>query len=209
MNAIEKLTELFSRFPGVGQRQAKRFANFLLLQDQSFIKDLTDNISTLKKSTVICQSCFRFFFSRNIQSGTICGICKNPERKEIIMVVSRDIDLENIEKSSSFNGKYFILGGTVPILEKSPEKRVRIKNLLEKIENLTKKNGLSEIILAMDFNPEGENTADFVKKELSPLQQKHGFKISILGKGLSMGTELEYSDAETIKNALKNRNTIQ
>ena len=121
------------------------------------------------------------------------------------MVVSNDIDLENIEKSGSFSGKYFVLGGTVPILDKSPRRKIRIDKLIAQVEKLAKKEELKEIILAMNFNPEGENTALFLKKELSPTIEKYNLKISSLGKGLSLGTELEYSDPETLKNAFENR----
>ncbi len=121
------------------------------------------------------------------------------------MIVSRDLDVENIERAGEFKGKYFVLGGVVPILEKQPEKKIRISSLLQYLEKLGREKKLTEIILATDFNPEGENTAEFVKTKIEPLAKKYNFKISSLGKGLSLGTELEYSDPETIKNALKNR----
>jgi recombination protein RecR len=114
------------------------------------------------------------------------------------MIVQRDIDLESVEKNGGFNGIYFILGGSVPILEKEPEKRIRIKELKEFLKNKT---DLKEIILGMNWNPEGENTGYYVKKEIENFK----IKISMLGKGLSMGSELEYTDADTLKNALKNR----
>jgi recombination protein RecR len=120
------------------------------------------------------------------------------------MIVSRDIDLDNIEKGHVFSGKYFVLGGLIPILDKFPEKRIRLKELLAIVEKHATK-GLKEIILGLDANSEGEYTSDYVKKELSPIAEKYGIKISELGRGLSTGTELEYSDPETIKNALKNR----
>jgi recombination protein RecR len=120
------------------------------------------------------------------------------------MIVARDIDLENIEKSHSFNGKYFVLGGTVPILDKNPEQRIHLKELLSAIENKAKKD-LKEIILGFSLNPESEYTADFIIQSLNPLITKYSLKISHLGRGLSTGTELEYSDADTIKSALENR----
>ena len=120
------------------------------------------------------------------------------------MIVARDVDFEAIEKSHSYLGYYFILGGTVPILEKEPDKKIRAKELLA----LTKKrgaDGLKEIIVATSVNPEGENTFEYVEKLLSPVTRQFGIKFSGLGRGLSTGTELEYSDSDTIKNALKNR----
>ena len=117
------------------------------------------------------------------------------------MIVSRDVDFENIEKSHFYNGLYFVLGGVVPILEKAPENRIRQNELLKLVE--TKQP--AEIILAMSLNPDGENTESYLRTILAPLAQAHNVKISTLGRGLSTGTELEYSDTETIKNALQNR----
>ena len=204
MDFTNKLAELFSRFPGIGQRQAKRFVFFLLSQDPSFVENLILQISNLKKITSTCQSCSRFFFGKDAKEK-LCSICRDAKRENILMIVCREIDLENVEKSGIFSGKYFVLGGNIPILDKEPYKKVRMKKMLEKVENLAKIGELREVIIATDFNPEGENTAIFVKKELMPVSKKYKFKISSLGKGLSLGTELEYSDPETIKNALVNR----
>ena len=119
------------------------------------------------------------------------------------MIVSRDVDFEVIEKSKVYNGYYFILGGVIPILDKEPEKRVRLQELTERI----KKGDLKEIILSLNATADGEHTADFIKNYIK--EKVFGdITVSILGRGLSTGAELEYSDADTIKNALKNRETI-
>ena len=120
------------------------------------------------------------------------------------MIVSRDADLENIERTGAYDGLYLILGGVVPVLEKEPEKRIRIKGLLEAIQSRAQDN-LLEIIFAMNANTEGENTAEYITETIKPLTEKFTIKISHLGRGLSTGSELEYSDSDTIKNALKNR----
>jgi len=128
-----------------------------------------------------------------------------------LMVVEKDSDLESVKKSRVYNGKYFILGGLVPIIEKNTKKRIRIEELKERI----KKEGenLREIILAFSLNPQGDHTDSYVREQLNEIVEKlnpstklrAGIKISSLGKGLSTGTELEYSDNDTLKNALKNR----
>jgi len=117
------------------------------------------------------------------------------------MVVPRDADFEVVEKSGSYNGYYFVLGGTVPILEKEPEKRVRIKELEVRIKN---DKNIKEIILAMNANLDGENTAEYLKNELSP-HLESSVLITVLGRGLSTGSELEYADPETLKNAFLHR----
>ena len=98
---------------------------------------------------------------------------------------------------------YFVLGGTIPILDKEPEKRIRLEALLHHIKGRPE---VKEIILSLNTTPDGDNTADIVKDALSKVVDSNHTKISVLGRGLSTGAELEYADSETIKFALKNRN---
>lgn len=119
----------------------------------------------------------------------------------MLMIIERDADFENIEKSKIYEGKYFILGGKVPILEKNPENRIRVSQLKERIKD----ENIKEIILALSVNPDGENTERYVRELLTPLAEKDSIKITMLGRGLSTGIELEYPDSDTLKNAFKNR----
>lgn len=213
MNAIEKLIKTFSDFPGIGPRQARRFVYHLLTRHNGTLEELAKNISDLKKDVVVCKDCKRFFPWR-FQSGSrpeastekvLCNICSDENRdRTLLMLVERDVDLESVEKNGVFKGIYFVLGGSVPILEKEPEKRIRASELKIFVEAKAKE-GLREIILGVNWNPEGENTADFAEHLLKPITEKHKIKISHLGKGLSMGSELEYTDPDTLRNALKNR----
>jgi recombination protein RecR len=205
MDSIHSLIQYFAELPGVGPRQAKRFVYFLLSRNARYLDEMCRLIQELKNTIRTCGECFRFF-PNDVRGELICNICKNKNREMAsLMVVCRDVDFETIEKNHIFNGKYFILGGTVPVLEKMPEKKIRISELLTIVEKRAESNGLKEIIFAMSVNPEGENTLDFLKQSLAPLAQKHNITMSALGRGLSTGTELEYSDSDTIKNALKNR----
>lgn len=204
MNSIEKLIQIFSQFPGIGPRQARRFVYYLLTRTNSTLEELSENIKDLKEDVTICADCKRFFQSKN-NKVALCKICSDPSRdRSILMLVQRDTDLESVEKNGDFKGIYFVLGGSVPILEKEPEKRIRIRELKTFIDKKIKEE-LKEIILGVNWNPEGENTGDYVRKSIEPQTLKHQIKVSHLGKGLSMGTELEYADSETMKNALRNR----
>ncbi len=205
MNNTEKLVELFREFPGIGPRQAKRFVYFLLTRNNDYSSELSRLIGEVKKDVTSCDMCFRFF-SRDVSESRTCPICRDSHRDtHSLMIVSHDIDFENIEKTHFYTGLYFILGGTVPILEKNPEKRIRQSELLAQIDKKIHNEGLSEIILALNYNPEGEHTLLYLTSLLRPFVEKNNIKISTLGRGLSTGTELEYSDPDTIKNALKNR----
>jgi recombination protein RecR len=204
MNSIDKLIKIFSEFPGIGPKQARRFVYFLINKNESYIDELKNEIAELRKGVFSCADCKRYFFGKHDEQ-TLCNICSDKKNDTgILMIVSRDVDLENIERSHTFIGKYFVLGGLVPILDKNPEQRIRLKELLALVSRMSSK-GLKEIILGLDANSEGEYTANILKSSLSPLLEKYSIKISELGRGLSTGTELEYSDPETIKNAFKNR----
>ena len=112
------------------------------------------------------------------------------------MAVEKNVDLENIERTGNFRGKYFVLGGLLSLAGNGTAD-VRLKQLFEKVQ----KEKPQEIILATSATVEGENTNLYIERILEPLK----VKITRLGRGLSTGAELEYSDSETIENALKNR----
>ncbi len=198
MNSIDKLAEIFEKFPGVGKRQAKRFVYFLLRKNTSYNRELSEAILSLKKNIRLCEESFQFFYSEREEK--LSPIARDENRdKTKLMIVEKDSDLENIERMGVYNGKYFVLGGSIPVLSKEPNKHIRGEKLLEKIKS--KKEELSEIIIAMSVNPQGENTLEYLQKILGDF----GIKISILGRGLSTGTELEYSDKETFLNAFNGR----
>ncbi len=205
MDIIDKLTEVFKEFPGIGERQAKRFVYFLMSRNPAYAENLSGLILELKKEIAQCKECFRFFIM-NKEKGKLCDICANPNiDSSTLLVIEKDSDLESIKKSRVYGGKYFILGGLVPIVEKTTKSRVRIEELKQKITREKESNNLNEIILAFSISPQGDHTDTYVRAELKDIADKSGIKISSLGKGLSTGTELEYSDNDTLKNALKNR----
>jgi len=205
MNSIDKLAEYFSKFPGIGPRQSKRFVHFLLTRNNGFLYEFTDLIKQLKKDVKTCQSCSRFYSNGN--SPSMCRICKDPNRdNSVLMVVAKDADLENIERIGNYNGLYFVLGGLLPILEKEPKQRIRIKKLLKLIQEKIKGKEIKEIILALSLNPEGENTLNYLSEQIKLVAKKYPLKMTTLGRGLSTGTELEYLDDNTFENAFKNRN---
>lgn len=202
MEVIDKLAEIFKEFPGIGERQARRFVYFLMSRTSAYNENIANLIQDLKKETAQCGECFRFFITKGIK-GRYCEICSNTTTDpSTLMVIEKDSDLESVRKSRVYNGKYFILGGLVPIVEKTTKSRVRVEELKKKV----KENGnIKEIILAFSLNPQGDHTDSYLREELHELAQKSKIRISSLGKGLSTGTELEYSDNDTLKNALKNR----
>lgn len=197
-NAIGKLKEYFERFPGIGPRQAQRFVYWLLNEDPQFINELSGLLLELKRDVKQCGECFRFYTSNE------CKLCQDKNRDNSrLLVVEKDVDLENIEKTGIYSGRYFVLGDIVPLGQTLP-KNIRLKELFSRAEQETKK-GLKEIILAFNATAEGDNTIRYLEKILEPLAKKYPIKISRFGRGLSTGTELEYIDRDTLKNALENR----
>jgi recombination protein RecR len=197
MNSIEKLAEMFAKFPGIGPRQAKRFVYFILSRNGSYASELVQAIQNLKREIAQCSECLRYFSATGQKT---CSICADETRdSSLLMVVPRDIDLDAVEKSGSYKGRYFVLGGVVPILEKEPEKRIRIRELEAKLKGAP---DIKEVILAMNANLDGESTVEYLKDKLGKIEN---VQFSILGRGLSTGTELEYADPETLKNALLHR----
>lgn len=204
MDLIDKLSEIFKEFPGIGERQARRFVYFLMSRTGAYNENLSSLILDLKKEISQCRECFRFFIVKQNNRENICDICGNSNTdSSVLMIVEKDSDLESVKKSRVYNGKYFVLGGLVPIVEKNTKSRVRIEELKQRLSS--SKPSLKEIILAFSLNPQGDHTDQYVREQIKDICDKQNIKISSLGRGLSTGTELEYSDNDTLKNALKNR----
>lgn len=206
MNNLDKLIEHFEKFPGVGLRQAKRFAFHILTLPPTETKEVAGLITSLADSVTECESCHRFFSESGLAQHR-CKTCRDESRDQSkLLIVARDSDIDAIERSRMYDGYYFVLGGTVSLLS-SPgtEQKVRAGALKARIETAVAAGNLSEVILAFAVNPDGENTSRFIESLLTDLVAAKRLTISYLGRGLSTGSELEYADPETIKNALTNR----
>lgn len=204
MNTLDSLIRYFETFPGVGGRQAKRFAFHVLRMGEADVKEFARLVDTIKQRVTECSSCHRYFANENTKTDN-CSICSSSNRNHNrLLVVERDSDIQAIERAGVFDGLYFVLGGTVPLLNAKDNAKLRGGTLKATVEARIPK-GLEEIILGFSINPDGENTGRFVESIIEDLAKEHSVKISYLGRGLSTGSELEYADAETIKNALQNR----
>lgn len=204
MDPISKLAGLFAEFPGIGGRQSKRFVYYLLKRDKAYVNELSRQIQALDGSVSRCVRCFRYFMKKYNEAADLCTICNDTTRDHsTLMIVEKDSDLEALERSATYKGLYFVLGGTLPILEKDPESKIRVNQLLSLIEK--EKADIEEIILACAVTPESEHTAEFVQHSLQQITDGSSIKITHLGRGLSTGTELEYSDKETLRYALEGR----
>lgn len=205
MSTLDELIRHFERFPGVGARQARRFAWHLMSLPETESQKISTLIADLPGSVTTCHSCYRFF-ANHYNQNTLCDICNDPNRDSSkLLVIAADNDIPAIERSGVYTGLYFVLGGTVPLLSEPENKRLRANTLKETVRERRDSDALNEIILAFPINPDGENTARFVRSKLDELTDPESLRIVELGRGLSTGSELEYADSDTIKHALMHR----
>ena len=198
--SIQKLINIFSKFPTVGPRTAARFVFYLMKLSQEEIDEIVQSVSTLREKVKLCSFCFKPFepSTGSGQEGELCEICSNPSRdKTLLCVIEKETDLMPIEKTQKYHGRYFILGGTVAKLRKEDMEKLRIKELQERIQG----SPIEEIIIAVNPTTEGEATALYLERILKPLNKK----TTRLGRGLPIGGELEYADEETLGSALEGR----
>lgn len=201
MDPIEKLSEEFTKFPGIGPRQARRFAYYILAQSKENHDALVQAMGTLRKDVAQCPSCFVYFTRRNNELE--CKECSDTRRNsKTLLIVEKDIDLQTIEKSRVYNGYYFVLGGVLPLHEQVPSTRVRVQELVRRVKKLNE-SGLEEVVVALSATQEGDHTYAYLKRILGEVASS--ITVSILGRGLSTGTEIEYADPNTLSQAFSNR----
>jgi len=194
---IQRLIQLFSEFPTVGQRTATRFVFYLLKDPKKDVRELLEAIAELKNQVALCKLCFQPFDASLKQIDT-CVICQDKTRDQTVLcVVEKESDLEALESIKEYKGVYFILGGAVDPLQKEQRDTLRAKELKERLHQ----SPIQEIIIATNPTPEGEATALYLERTLKEFR----VKLTRLGRGLPIGGELEYADPETLKQSLENR----
>lgn len=186
------------QFPGIGRKQAQRFVYSLLHKNERYIHDLIDGMKHLKNEVQQCKRCFRFYPTNQKE---VCNICLD-SNSETLLVVEKDADLENIRRTGIYQGSYFVLGGFISSHNKK-RSYARVDQLIERIKNDSEQEILTELIFGLSLSPEGEHTrfrlVSMIKEQFPTIT------FSTLGRGLSTGTDLEYSDEETLKYALNSR----
>lgn len=199
---ILKLSNFLNKLPNIGPRQAKRLAYFLARLSPDSLEEVAKLFWEMAKDIAICEECFCVFEKDN-KDQKICSICSNVARKnKFICVVEKDTDIISIEKTGKYKGVYYVLGGLLNSFEDNVDEKVRISGLAKKVKNLAKtKEPVEEIVLALNLTAEGYLTIGEIKKELQGLN----VKITQLGVGLPIGSEVEFADTETLIESFKNR----
>jgi recombination protein RecR len=192
---IQELIDELGRLPGVGPKSAQRIAFYLLQADADQAKRLAEVLTEVRERVRFCEQC------GNVAEAELCNICRDPRRsKASICVVEESKDVQAIERTREFKGLYHVLGGAISPIEGIGPDNLRIKELVARLADPE----IKEVIIATDPNLEGEATATYLTRMLSPM----GITISRLASGLPVGGDLEYADEITLGRAFEGRRTV-
>ena len=190
--AVHRLVQEFSRLPGIGPKSAQRLVYHLLRAPEEQSRLLAEALLSLKEETSLCSVCF------NVTDTDPCLICQSSERdRSQICVVEQPQDILALEHTGTFKGLYHVLHGAISPTEGIGTDDVRIKEFMGRLQD----GSVSEVVLATNPNLEGEQTAMYINRLVSPL----GIRVTRLARGLPFGTELEYADDVTLTRALEGR----
>ncbi len=192
---IQELVDELGRLPGVGPKSAQRIAFHLLEVKKEEALRLATAITEVKERIRLCDRCF------NVSENELCSICADSRRDQTVVCVVEDPrDIVAVERTREFHGTYHVLGGALNPIDGVGPEQLRVRDLLDRLEKET----IVEIILCTNSNLEGEATAMYLARLLSPL----GMKITRIASGLPVGGDLEYADELTLGRALAGRREI-
>ena len=195
MNALEELVDSFSHLPGIGKKSASRIVHYLLKSDRAYLNRFAEQLSVLQDRIKQCSVCGSW------TEDDPCPICSNPLRdKTLICVVEQPQDIDIIEASHEYRGFFHVLGGLIAPLDGIGPEQLRIASLIERIHQ----GETEEVIIATPPTIEGDTTALYVNKLLSPI----GIKVTRLASGLPVGGDLEYADKLTLARSFRGRTSL-
>lgn len=193
---VQELIDELGRLPGIGPKSAQRIAFYILEADPEQINSLAGLLREVKERVKFCEICF------NVTEETKCAICRDVRRSQnVICVVEESKDVQAIERTREFRGLYHVLGGAISPIEGIGPDNLKIKELMTRLSDAA----IQEVIIATDPNLEGEATATYLTRMLSPL----GITVSRLASGLPVGGDLEYADEVTLGRAFEGRRIVK
>jgi len=196
---VQDLIDELGRLPGVGPKSAQRIAFHLLQADPADVRRLADVLIEVKDKVKFCSICF------NVAEDDQCRICRDPRRDPAVLCVVEEYkDVVAIERTREFRGRYHVLGGAISPIDGIGPEQLHIRELLARLGGGDGAE-VSEVILATDPNLEGEATATYLIRMLSPL----GLRVTRLASGLPVGGDLEYADEVTLGRAFVGRQAAQ
>ncbi len=189
---IERLVASLRRLPGIGEKSAQRLAFHLLSAPEAQAQELADAILRMKREIVLCAECF------DLTDASPCALCRDARRDgALLCVVEEPADLEAVERTHRFTGRYHVLGGALSPIEGVGPGELRITELEARIA----RGDVREVILATNPTAEGDATAHFIADRL----RASGVRITRIACGMPLGGDLEYADHVTIGRSIENR----
>lgn len=196
---IAELVNQLAKLPGIGEKTATRLAFHILGAPSSYAQDLAQAIVQVKQRIVLCSQCC------NLTEVDPCAICGSGRRdRSKICVVERATDLRAVEATGEFRGLYHVLHGVLSPLEGIGPDDIKLRELVTRLQDRDDGDPIEEVIVATNPSTDGETTALYVSRLLSPL----GITVSRIASGIPMGGDLEYTDRATLGRALAHRRTI-
>ena len=197
MKSLDRLIKCFRRLQGVGPRQAERFALHFLRAPESEVAEFTEALLKMRANVHYCPICFSY------SEGGLCEICSDDTRDDgLLCVVEEPKDIEAIEKTGSYNGLYHVLHGSISPLDGRGADDLKIKKLVELVQNSERE--IREVIIATNPDTEGESTSLYIADVLRGLVGK----ITRIGYGMPLGGHIDYIDEMTLSHSLKGRTKI-
>ena len=195
MNAIDELTDSFSRLPGIGKKSAGRITNFLLQADSSYLQRFSAQLAELQSKIKPCSVCGVW------TESDPCPICSDLNRdRSVVCVVERSQDVSTINNTHEFHGLFHVLGGVISPLDGIGPDQLRIASLVERV----KTDNIKEVIIATNPTVEGDTTAMYVQR----LLQDKDCRVTRLASGLPVGGDLEYADTLTLARSFRGRTSF-
>ena len=192
---VARLIEALHRLPGIGPKSAQRLTYYLLRAPEAEARALAEAIVELKEKITLCSTC------QNVTEADPCGICASPQRDQsTICVVEEPLDILAVERTHGYRGLYHVLHGVISPVDGVGPEDLKLNELVARLRN----GAVQEVIMATNPNLEGEATAMYVSRLLSPLD----VRVTRLARGLPMGADLEYADDLTLARALENRQEV-
>ncbi len=191
-DSVNQLIRELARLPGIGPKSAQRITYYLLRAPEEQTMAMAEALVSLKQKTRLCAICF------NISDSDVCAICRNGRRNPaLVLIVEQPQDILALEHAGGYHGRYHVLHGAISPTEGVGGDDIRLKELLERLQN----GAVTEVIIGTNPTVEGETTALYLKRLITPL----GLHVTRLARGLPFGSELEYADDVTLSRAIEGR----
>ena len=192
---VARVIEAFRRLPGIGPKSAQRLAYHLVRMPDAEAEELSDAITGVKKRIRLCGIC------ADITESPECGICSDPNRdRNTICVVEEPLDVTAIERTQTYRGLYHVLHGAISPTSGIAASDLKIKELLQRLQD----EDVGEVIVATNPNLDGEATAMYLQRAISPA----GITVTRIARGLPSGSDIEYADDATLAHSLESRSEL-